>query len=112
MLVPSGSTPMSHALVSASVMGLPRFGGSASAADPNATVSATEMRRLRVDMLDLPFAVDAPGGDAVVVLVRERQRTGDRLFGLAAVGHELRAQRLTQAGFVPGAAPHPDPLAL
>src|SRR5262249_24175968 len=112
MLVPSGRTAMSHALVSASEMVLPRPDVSARAADPNASVSATEMRRLRVDMLDLPFAVDTPGGDAVVVLVRERQRTGDRLFGLAAVGDELRAQRLTQAGFVPGAAHERDRLAV
>src|SRR5262245_54004867 len=112
MLVPSGRTAMSQALVSASVMLLPRPGVSASAADPNASVSTAERRTLRVDMFELPFVVDAPGGDAVVVLVRERERAGDRPLGLAAVGDELGAQRLAEAGFVPGAAHERDRLSV
>src|SRR5215510_8483517 len=112
MLVPSGRTAMSHALVSASEMLLPRPGVSAIAADPNASVSTTEARRLRVDMFDLPFVVDAPGGEAVVVLVREREVRRHRPLRLAASGHEVRAQRLAQAGFVPGAAHQRDRLAV
>src|SRR5262245_27551713 len=112
MLVPSGRTAMSQALVSASEMLLPSPGESASAADPNANVSATERRRLRVDMFDLPFVVDAPGRDAVVVLVGERQAIGDRAFSLPAGGHEFRAQRLSVAGLVPGAAHERDRLAV
>src|SRR5262245_53158239 len=104
MLVPSGSTAMSQALMSASGMFLPSPGVSATAAEPNASDNATERRRLRVDMLDLPFGVDAPGRDAVVVLVREAERVGDRPGGLAAGRHEVGAQRLRVAALVPGAA--------
>src|SRR5262245_51740891 len=104
MLVPSGRTSMFHALMSASEMFLPRPGVSANAADPNATESAKERTRLRVDMLDLPFVVDAPGGDAVVVLVGESERIGDRLAGLTARGHKLRPHGLRIAGLVPGPA--------
>src|SRR5580704_2612472 len=59
---------------------------------------------LRIDMFDLPFAVDAPAGDAVVVLVGERERSRQRLGGLAACGDELGAQGLRVAGLVPGPA--------
>src|SRR6516164_3007317 len=59
---------------------------------------------LRIDMLDLPFAVDAPAGDAVVMLVGERQRSWQRLGGLATRGDELRAQGLRVAGLVPCSA--------
>src|SRR5262245_31774722 len=105
MLVPSGSTSRFHGLMSSSVMLLPRPGVSASAVPaPNTAVRARESRRLRVDMFDLPFAVDAPAGDAVVMLVRECERACDRSFGLAACGHELRTGRLHVAGLVPGAA--------
>src|SRR5262245_7724811 len=90
--------------MSSSVMFLPRPGVSASAVPaPNTAVSASESKTLRVDMFDLPFAVDAPAGDAVVVLVRECERARDRPFGLAARGHELCAGRLHVAAFVPGA---------
>src|SRR5262245_59281863 len=105
MLVPSGRTSIFQALMSASGMFLPSSGVSATAAtDPNASASVREKKSLCVDMLDLPFVVDAPGGDAVVVLVRERQGTGDRPRGLAARGHKVRTHRLRDAGLVPGAA--------
>src|SRR5262245_43756908 len=103
-LVPSGSTSRFHALMSASEMFLPRPGVSANAADPNASESTRDKTRLCVDMLDLPFAVDAPGGAAVVVLVRESQWVGHRPLGLATRGDKLRADRLGVAGLVPGAA--------
>src|SRR5262249_5871991 len=81
----------------------PRLGDSASATPaPSMTRRAASV--LRVDMLDLPFAVDAPGGDAVVVLVGEDERGGDRILGLPALRDELGAQRLRGAGLVPGAA--------
>src|SRR5262249_2554873 len=112
-LVPSGSTSRFHGLMSSSVMFLPRPGVSASAVPaPNTAVSASESRRLRVDMFDLPFAVDAPAGDAVVMLVRERERARDRPLGLAARGHELRAGRLHVASLVPGAALQHDRLTI
>src|SRR5215470_509614 len=116
MLVPSGSTSMFHALMSASEMALPRPGVSANAAEPNASESAREetreRTRLRVDMLDLPFVVDAPGSGTVVVLIGERERAGQRPLGLAAGSDELRAGRLRVAGFVPGAAKQDDGLAV
>src|SRR5215813_3957700 len=104
MLVPSGSASMFHALMSASEMFLPRPGVSANAPDPNASESARERTRLCVDMLDLPFAIDGPAGEAVVVLVRETQRVGHRPLGLATGGDEFGAGRLRVAGLVPGAA--------
>src|SRR5215470_639627 len=112
MLVPSGSTSRFQGLMSSSVMVLPRPGVSASAVLALNASSAKERMRLRVDMFDLPFAVDAPAGDAVVMLVRERKRARNRPFGLAACGHELRAGRLHVAGLVPGAALQHDRLAI
>src|SRR5262249_52267738 len=61
-------------------------------------------KNLSVDMLDPSFAVDAPAGDAVVMLVRERAGVGHRLAGLAARRDELRPRRLRVTGLVPGAA--------
>src|SRR5215467_4839351 len=104
MLVPSGSTSMFQPLMSASEMVLPRPGVSANAVDPNASESAREMTTLRVDMLDLPFAVDAPGRDAVVVLIGESERVGHRTLRLTAGGDEFGAGRLRVAALVPGAA--------
>src|SRR5262245_58331460 len=104
MLVPSGSTSRFQGLMSGSVMFLPRPGVSASAVLALNASSAKERMTLRVDMFDLPFAVDAPAGDTVVVLVRERERACDRPLGLAVCRHELCAGRLHVAGFVPGAA--------
>src|SRR5260370_41104442 len=104
---------MFQAAMSASVIGWPECGDSASAvAAPNASVTTSAGRSLRVHMLDPPGAVDAPAGDAVVVLVRERERRCQWLLGLPAGGHELGAQRLHVAGLVPGTALQHDPPAV
>src|SRR2546429_676983 len=109
---------MFHAAMSASVMGLPRPGVSALAVPApkapaaKARATAAAKRDLRVDMLDPPVAVDAPAGDAVVVLVGEAQRVGDWLVGLSPRRHELGPQRLHVAAFVPGAALQHDRLAI
>src|SRR5258706_7030495 len=101
--VPSGWMLMSHAAMSAGSSGVPRFGPAAKAA-PDPRPSARAMAgSLCIDMLHLPFAVDRPAGEAVVVLVREGQHVRD-LLGLAALGHELGAGRLHVAALVPGAA--------
>src|SRR5262249_53806176 len=96
---------MFQAAMSASVMGLPSPGVSAFAAvaKPDARAIATAGSALCIDMLDPSAPVDAPAGDAVVVLVGEAERIGDRLVGLSALGHELGAKRLHVAAFVPGA---------
>src|SRR5260370_27668910 len=104
--------------MSASDSGLPRFGDgtpafcATAALAPSASAAARANSGLRVDMFDLPFAVDAPTGDAVIVLVREQQRARERLLGLAPRRHEFGAQRLHVAGFVPRAALHNSLLAL
>src|SRR6516164_6916100 len=101
---------MFQAAMSPSAIGLPSPGVSAAAVPaPRAHASPkTERnkakRSLRVDMLDLPFAVDAPAGDAVVMLVRESERSCDRLLGLATGRDELGARGLHVAGLVPSAA--------
>src|SRR5262252_2435664 len=95
---------MFQAAISASLIGLPRPGISATAVPaPNAKVSERTNSELRIHMFDASRAVDAPTGDAVVVLVGEPQRVRHRLVGLAARGNELGTQRLHRAGFVPGA---------
>src|SRR5690242_4342656 len=120
---------MSQCWTSASEIFLPRLGeveGDCASATPAPPTSATRRsartflvahvlvgepaatspeHALRVDMLDLPFAVDAPAGDAVVMLVGEGERRRHRLPGLPALRHEVGAQRLRVAGLVPGAAP-------
>src|SRR5260221_7086177 len=96
--------------MSASERGLPRFGdwtpGLCAKAAPaaNASTAARANNGLRIDMLDLPFAVDGPAGDAVVVLVWEGQGGGEGLLGLAPRRNEFGSQRLHVAGLVPGAA--------
>src|SRR5215216_2463739 len=96
---------MSHRAMSASLIGLPRLVLCASAI-PAASdkVKAAGRTTLRIDMFDLPFAVDAPAGDAVVMLIGEAKRIGHGLGSLAAQGDELGAQRLHIARLVPGAA--------
>src|SRR4029450_3361218 len=101
--VPAGRMAMSHALRSASEIGLPRSGVSATAAGA-AQANAIASRSLRVDMLDLPAAVDPPARRAVVVLVGKPKRVAHGCLGLAAGGDELRARRLCVAGFIPRAA--------
>src|SRR5260221_2636231 len=101
--VPSGWMLMSDGGMSAGWSGVPRFGPAAKAA-PDPRPSARAMAgSLCIDMLHLPFAVDRPAGEAVVVLVREGQHVRD-LLGLAALGHELGAGRLHVAALVPRAA--------
>src|SRR5690349_18181027 len=94
-----------QATISASVIGLPSFGDSAATAtEPSVTASEAASSELRVDMLDLPVAADAPAGEAVVVLIGEGHRVGHRLLGLAARRDEVLAQWLRVAGLVPGPA--------
>src|SRR5882762_7075675 len=100
--VPSGWMLMSHAAMSAGSSGIPRFGPTEWAALDTSPSARTMAGSLCVDMLHLPFAVDRPAREAVVVLVREREHVGD-LVGLAALGHELGAGRLHVAALVPGA---------
>src|SRR4030081_3063637 len=98
---------MFQAVISDSVMASPRPAVSVKAGPvPRASASPNARLRngLRVDMLDPPCVVDAPAGDAVVVLVRERERGCNGLVSLPARGHELRTQRLHVAGLVPRAA--------
>ena len=59
-------------------------GGESDAANPRVSTKGKAEGGLSVDMLDLPFAVDAPSGETVVVLIGERVRTLHRLFGYAA----------------------------
>src|SRR5262249_49991052 len=95
---------MFQAAISASLIGLPRPGVSATAGPaPNPKVSERANSEIRVNMFDASRAINAPAGDAVVVLVGESQRVRHRLVGLAARGNELGTQRLHRAGFVPGA---------
>src|SRR5262245_20851297 len=95
---------MFQAVISASLIGLPRPGVSATAAlAPNANASERANSALRVDMLDPSGTIDAPAVYAVVVLVGERQRVLHRRAGLAARGNELGTERLHRAGFIPGA---------
>src|SRR5687767_14142479 len=66
---PLGIAVMSQAAMSCSVIGLPSLGVSAHAAAETASAIAVGSSMLRVDMFDAPAAVDAPAGEAVVVLV-------------------------------------------
>src|SRR3979411_3527215 len=100
---------MSPARISCSVIALASLGvcgaGDCASAAPAPNASAnTRAAGLRVDMLDLPLAVDPPARDAVVVLVGEGERRRDRRLGFAPCRHELGTQRLHVAGLVPGAA--------
>src|SRR6266481_2285711 len=101
--VPSGWMLMSQAAMSAGSSGVPRFGPAEKAAPEQRPRARTMVGSLCVDMFHLPFAVDRPAREAVVVLVREGQEGRD-LLGLAALGHELGAGRLHVSAFVPGAA--------
>src|SRR4051794_32935769 len=95
---------MSHGLMSDSDKGLPSPGLSARAAPKSVAPRRRASVTLRIDMLDLPGRTHAPAGDAVVVLVGERERVRHRRLGLAARRHEVGAQRLHVAGLVPGTA--------
>src|SRR5258708_12446904 len=97
---------MLQAVMSASVIGLPKPGVSATAVPaPKASTKAREKTGLCIDMFDLPVAPDAPAGNAVVVLVGERQRACHRLVSLNACGHKLGPGWLHLGRLVPRAAP-------
>src|SRR5437667_1457194 len=103
--VPSGSMLMSHAAMAAESNGLPRLGASAEAA-PAARQKASQtavIGPLRVNMLDLPHAVDPPAGDRVKMVVQHHGDRRDRLQ-LPALSDKLGTGGLHVAGFVPGAA--------
>src|ERR1700730_13493462 len=91
---------MSQPAISEGLIGFPRFGAWAKVAPaPKASMTANP-RRLRVNMLHLPAALDRPTGDGVVVLAGEaRHRRYFRSF--AARGHKLGSGRLGVAGLVP-----------
>src|ERR1700738_3253699 len=103
--VPSGSTSMFQAVMSASVIGWPspgvfaRGGGA-----PARTSTQARAPALHIDMVDLPILSDAPAGDAVVVLIGKSERARHRLLGLPARGDELGAGGVHVACFVPGGA--------
>src|SRR5712692_8542468 len=105
--LPSGPMLMSQSARSASLTGLPSPGRSAAtavAAPPSASMRGmTAVRRLSVDMLELPFVVGGPARDDVHVPHREGGHRNVDL-GLAALGKHLGAGRLDVAGLVPGAA--------
>src|ERR1700737_4770607 len=79
--VPSGWMLISHAAISAASIGLPRLGASAEATPAaGQQVSQTAViSPLRVNMLDLPRAVDPPAGDRVEMLVQYHRDRRDRL---------------------------------
>src|ERR1700730_4946731 len=111
--LPSGPMLMSQSARSASLTGLPSPGGSAAIAEPAMpSTSARDMaRRLPVDMLGLPFAIDGPTRDDVHVPHREGGHRNVHL-GLATLSEHLAAGRLHIAGLVPGAALQHDRLAI
>src|SRR5262249_3306467 len=67
----------------------------------NTSAAARATSGSRIHMFDLPIAVDAPAGDAVVVLVREGQGRGEGLSGLTPRRNEFRTQRLDVACLIP-----------
>src|SRR5258707_14682467 len=90
---------MFQAVMSASVIGLPRPGVSATAVPaPKASTKARAKTGLCIDMFDLPVAPDAPAGNAVVVLVGERHRACHRLVCLTRLAQEPGAAWLPLAG--------------
>src|SRR5947209_1140705 len=104
---------MFQTVMSASVIGWPRPGVSATAVPaPKPSTKARSKTGLCIDMFDLPIARDAPARNAVVVLVGERQRACHWLIGLTARSHELGAGWLHVAGLVPSAALQDDRLAI
>src|ERR1700730_9778113 len=92
---------MSQAAISEGLIGFPRFEAGAKPAITFRSVSTTaNPKRLRVDMLHLPAALDRPTSDGVVVLAgeaRHRRNSG----GFAARRHQLGSGRLSVAGRVP-----------
>src|SRR5215470_10473863 len=86
---------MSHGEISAGAIGCPNLAVCADAANEEATRSvAHTARHLSVDIARLPFLIDAPAGDGVVVIEAAQSAGGDKLV----------ARRLYHAGAVDGAA--------
>src|SRR5258707_15739363 len=113
--LPSGPMLKSHSASSASLTGLPSPGRSAAAevaAPPSGSMRAmTTVKRLSVDMLDLPFFVGSPARDDVHVPHREGGHRNVAL-GLAALSEHLGAGRLHVARLVPRTALQHDRLAV
>src|SRR5215475_2050838 len=102
--VPSGKMLISQAVISAGSIGFPRFGAWAKAVlEPkqSARIKAV-IKILRINMFDLPLAVDRPTRGAVIVLTR-KSGYGRDFCRLATHGHDLSARRLHIAGLVPRA---------
>src|ERR1044071_2773177 len=93
---------MSHAAISAVVMGLPRFGVCAKTAleVKTSVMPAIYFPSLCVDMFHLSTPFDRPTRDGVVVLVGESGNCRDSRR-LAAHGDKLGASRLHVSGFIP-----------
>src|SRR5207302_7301390 len=97
---PSGATLMSQGARSAGAIGCPRPGpsadiaGAAASSTPAQIIPANGSKLLRIGIARLPFLVDAPTGDRVVVVDAAQP----------ALGGELRARGLHHAGLVGGAA--------
>src|SRR5580700_2272356 len=96
---------MSHGARSAGLIGLPRFGPApnttpGASVRPNSTDTSTA---LCIRMCDLPFLVDRPARDPVVMMVFKRQQRRHR-WQLAACCNEFRPRRLCVAVLVPSAA--------
>src|SRR5580704_11475261 len=95
---------MSQGARSAGLIGLPRF-GPAPNTTPGASVrenSADARRALCIRMCDLPFLVDRPARDPVVMMIFKGQQRRHRRQ-LAARRDELSPRRLRIAVFVPSA---------
>src|SRR5580700_1998615 len=96
---------MSQGARSAGLIGLPRFGPAPNTA-PGASVreNSTDTRTaLCIRMCDLPFLVDRPARDPVVMMVFKGQKWRHRRQ-LAARCNKLRPRRLRVAVFVPSTA--------
>src|SRR3954466_7539796 len=96
-------TLVSHAAISSCVIARPNLGPSTRvetvAHAPSASAAAMPAN-LSVSMFHLPFAIDRPTGDGVVVLVLECGWRWRRVQ-FAALGHKLGTCRLRIAGVIP-----------
>src|SRR5262245_5920924 len=75
-------------------IGCPKRGVSTASAEPPATAAAHNTTELSQRIARLPFLVDLPAGDGVVVIDAAQ----------APLGREHRARRLHHTGLVGGAA--------
>src|SRR5256886_1867183 len=103
--VPSGRILMSQSERSAALIGFPSFGACANNALARRTSGTTMSNagNLRVDIPDLPAALDGPALDGVVVLTCECSNSRD-FRRLAAGGYKFGSGRLHVPGLVPRAA--------